>query len=337
MAKKPEKKDEKLPFSHGDECPGLAGVDWVNGRAPRFTEALTLVHLWQPSEEAAESFRRLNALQTRLAGKLAIVALCGTYASDEDEEDDDGESSGARRFVARHGVKFSVGVASDDTWEDFEREDYAPLFFLFDSQKKLLWRGPELAMIAVIEALAAGKMTAATMKELADLRERLDAVEDDDDLDYDDKVKLQHKLASQILDRNPADTVILERALTHAQIDGDRKKFGALLARIDLAHWSPDDASSLASTLIDCTTAPHLRPAALALKLAEHAEKCSWLGGRSLCECAEVHAFVGDFQGAIRLLERAEKLDEDEDSLYKPGELLAAMRERAALHTARCK
>jgi hypothetical protein len=347
MAQQIETEDEAPPISYGELCPELQGVRWLRGQAPTFSEPLTLIHLWYPSEQTVERFQKLNGLCTRFPGKLAVAALCELSADgegddndegDDDSEDDDRDEDDAAyvlRFLAPRDVHFSVGLAPSDVWAELERDDCAPLSFLFDDRKKLLWRGPEQAMAAVIEALATGKMSTATMKELASLREHYDSVDSDDELDYDEQTKQLHELACQILDRNPADTDMLGRILSAVQIDGDTQNFRALLARIDLAYWSPGDASFFARSLIESSSSPHLRPAGVALRLVEYAEKCSWLSTGALCACADVHAFIGDFQGAIRLLERAEKLEDDpNESPYRVREVIAAMRERASLHAA---
>jgi hypothetical protein len=325
MRKKSETEDEAALLSYGGHCPDLTGIRWLRGQAPSFSETLTLIHLWSPSEKATAHFQKLNEIRARFPGKVAVVTLSDLF-TDEDEDIEE------LKFFTRD-VHFAVGLAPDDTWKEFEGDDSSSLSFLFDARKKLLWRGPEQAMAAVIEALVIGKMSAATMKQLADLRERFDSTDSDDELDYDERAELLHKLACQILDRNPADTDILRHILESTQIRGDTREFRDLLTRIDLAHWSPEDASALALSLIDHSSSLHLRPADVVLRLVEHAEKCSWLSSDSLCECAEVRAFLGDFKGAIQLLERAVKREDDpDDSLYPVRDVLAAMRERTRVH-----
>jgi tetratricopeptide (TPR) repeat protein len=306
--------EEKEPIKVGATFP-RGQLTKLSGSLPSFAMPLTVVEFWEPDEdEGHRRYKQLHEHQRKLRDLVEVVAL-----TSEDADDLPTPSPGLNWVQVDEALKDGLLGALG-----------LPFSMIFDRNRRLLWRGSRASLDGTLLLLAQRKLTPEALVDLGRLRQRYDALEAafrDDDVDQADTCKL----ALAILDRNPADTEVLDSALDTAQSFELKEHFWALVERVRPEYLAPDDALDLAASLIDSSTL-HLRAPRAALKLVEHHRNAPFDRGDPLVRGAEVYAFLGDFPEALRWLTRATEIDPDDEDIPAA---LAVMRERAELAATR--
>jgi thiol-disulfide isomerase/thioredoxin len=153
-------------FSAGDTAPSLEGVQWIRGKAPVFSNQVTVVELWRPScGNCKAQIPHLTSLQKQYGDKLTIAAI-----SKEPLE-------AIEDFIKTNGdqMDFTVGKASVEIADLYMAGiSGVPYAYIINKDGLIVWKGHPASMDEILASTIEGKVNIAQLKNIALLENSLD-------------------------------------------------------------------------------------------------------------------------------------------------------------------
>lgn len=283
-----------------EPAPSLAGVEWVKGEAPDFSQQVTVVEFWATwCGPCLQSIPHLTKLQEEYGDQVAIVGL-----SDE-------ERSTIEPFVEQQGAGMAYNVGR---LTGAEREAYMadvsgiPHAFIVSKEGKVLWKGHPMTMDRPLEMIINGTFDPELAKQVSAKEQALQQ-----SFQTRDMAKIK-QAALDVLALDPSHMQGLYVFAGVSQQEGEIEDYREYFSGLDPAELGSSSAATIADLLLSAEQ-PSFRLLDVAVSLAKHAVEAAPEDSESLAVWAKARYMVGDLEGAVKHAKRAAELAGDDQEL----------------------
>jgi thiol-disulfide isomerase/thioredoxin len=271
-------------FNVGDAAPSLEGTQWLKGKAPGFSNQVTIVEVWRPScGNCKAQIPHLTFLQKQYGDRLSIVALSKEPLETIEE------------FIKTNGdqMGFTIGKASKELGDSIMAGvTGVPYAYLINKDGIVVWKGHPAGIDEILAKTIEGKIDIEQLKNIALLENSLDEALKTNNPETIAPVN------DKLLLADPANEKALDVGISIARYKRNPALIKEMFNRVPMTGLSGEKASLFATMLISDNDFSLRYPEA-ALKFAFYA----LTKGPDNDSCMDVYARVlyclGDIERAV--------------------------------------
>lgn len=306
-------------FVPGETLPSLDEVEWFPGFSGNFENKYNLIHIWSAIAEAdwSISLPLMSELQKKYENRIFIAAL-----SSQDMEY-------ISQFVESLTPGIQYAYMTPPVYEAYniENEEYG-ITYLFDSERKLLWKGKPSETPGILSSLLDKKGTSKTLLQhhfdVKAFEAMTSALYSQNRVTEKDFKKLV-SAAEKVLKINPADFSVMA-ALCNLATGFGKEKVSEICAAFNTSSFNANQLKQLVSEALLSLDGQFI-PYSYAVKWLDQALKLSPDSAECMVLYADVLSYMHLTDEAIKMIEKGQQAWPDNLDFYFKKKILENIKE----------